>query len=116
MIIHKGVHMKRPIALLMAVAFCISIFAVPISAVCPNPNDARFIRSDTPYGEEGGWGDPVENSKDKSFELFLFYRLNFAYPFAKFFIIRVIDNSDSQDKDDTESLTELSNNRRSNPE
>ena len=108
--------MKRLIALLIVVAFCISIFVAPVSAVCPNPNDLRFIRSDTPYGDDGGWGEPVDKSKDKSFEPFLFYRLNFAYPFAKFFIIGLINNSDSQDKNDTESFTELSNNRRSNPE
>lgn len=116
MIIHKGVHMKRLIALLMVAAFCISIFATPASATFPDPNDPRFVRGGTPNGDEGGWGVPVDKSKDKSFGPFLFYRLNFAYPFSKFFIIRVIDNSDSQDRNDTESFTELSNNRRSTPE
>ena len=66
MIIDKGVHMKRLFALLIVAAFCISIFAVPISAVCPNPNDLRFIRSDTPYGDEGGWVQPSTIPEDDS--------------------------------------------------
>jgi hypothetical protein len=107
--------MKRLIALLAVAAFGISILANPVSSVCPDPKDARFIRGDTPYGDDGGWGEPVENSNNMH-ESFPFYRLNFTYPLVKFLFIRVIDNSESQDNNDTESLKELNNNRRSNSE
>ncbi len=110
--------MKSLIALLVAVGFCVMLFAPPLAAKDHDPAKPLpwMDPGARPNGDEGGWGDPVEKSKSKSFEPLLFSRLNFAYPFANFLIIRVIDNSDSQDKNDSESLTELRNNRRSNPE
>ncbi len=50
--------MKRLIALLIVVVFCISIFATPASAICPDPEDARFVRGETPNGDDSGWADP----------------------------------------------------------
>ena len=87
--------MKRVIALLIVVAFCISIFAVPISAVCPNPNDLRFIRSDTPNGDEGGWNDPhkkgTDNNKVFIYSKYWFLKVPFFYVIKSSLHIKNID-------------------------
>jgi hypothetical protein len=51
--------MKRIIALLVVVAFCLSIFAPPVSATCPDPKNSKFIGGNIPNGDDGGWNDPT---------------------------------------------------------
>jgi hypothetical protein len=94
--------MKRFIALLLVAAFTIVVLAPPVSATCPNPKDPRYVRGGSPYGDGGGWGDPVDNNKGKSLEPFAFCGLDFVFRFNKFFIITVIDNSNSQDRNDAQ--------------
>ena len=94
MIIHKGVHMKRPIALLMAVAFCISIFAVPISAVCPDPNNTRFVRGGMPNGDEGAWNEADSPGDNGVIEVLSYFGLYSS----KYFIIYLVPKDIKKDK------------------
>ena len=74
--------MKRLIALLLVAVFCIMIFSPPVSAICPNPNDSRFVRGGTPYGDEGGWNDITSPGEERAA-----YIDNLKFVLIKYFII-----------------------------
>ena len=110
--------MKRVIALLMAVTFCISIFATPISAVCPNPNDARFVRGGTPNGDDSPWIDVDSNAPSDDTMLSGVFNwiesfLRWQYGSSRveyFLVINKSFNSDSK-KNDKSPLTDNSRGR-----
>ena len=95
MIIHKGVHMKRLIALLIVVAFCISIFAAPASAACPNPNDLRLVRGETPYGDEHPWND--DDSEVEWITQIRFIKLLFSKHPMVWFIVKPVGQNNSEE-------------------
>jgi hypothetical protein len=110
--------MRKLIIWLVVVAFGVTLFAPQVSAISPDPNwqPPWIDKGVKQEGDEGGWGVPVDNSKDTSLKPLPILGVRFVYLFERFFIIKVIDNSESQDRYDTNNLTELSDSRRSNPQ
>jgi hypothetical protein len=100
MINHRGVNMKRLIALLAVVALSITILSPPVAAVCPDPH--KQLPWMDPSARPNGDGDPwdVEKVQAPRFAVFsyrgLFFPTNWiVFVFNKLDVTRFsLDDND----------------------
>ena len=106
--------MKRLIALLMAVVWCVVIFSTPVSALCRDPFEITVYSGEPnrPLGDDSGWGEPVDTAKKGRYELLWSYKQNLPFALGEFILITLIKNLNTLDNNDTENLTEPGDNRR----
>ena len=107
--------MKRLIALLIALVFLISIFAPPVSAICPNPNDARFVRGGTPYGDEGAWNDLDFPGDNKIIYILGYFELSISKYLIIYVVPQNIEKDKCLDKNDRDDLKGTDAGRRTSP-
>ena len=104
--------MKRLIALLIVAVFCITIFSPSASAVCPDPNNTRFVRGGMPNGDDGAWNEADSPGDGEGAVLPRLFGLYISKHFVVYFVPKIIiGNSDSLDKYDPTDLTDTERSR-----
>ncbi len=104
--------MKRLLALLMTVVFCVAVFSPMAAAICPDPNKPLpwdHGREARPQGDDGGWGEPntkSDVSDGNSWTLLMNFR---AQQLCAFLIIFHVDQQGQQDRDGNEHSQNTSN-------
>jgi hypothetical protein len=112
MIKQRGEYMKRLIAVLVAMVFCVSLFCPPLAARDHDPTRPLPWMDPTvvPDGDDGGWQDADSTGADV---VEVFFNLFKLYG-SKYFIIFVpnkIDNSGSIERDVTPNNTDIPTSR-----
>jgi hypothetical protein len=110
---HRGVNMKRLIALLTIVALGITILSPPIAAICPDPSrpvpwmDNR-VNSE---GDESGWHEADSEGGDGIVVIFDLFKVYGSKYFIIYFVPNKIDNNGAIGRDDVSNNADIPTDR-----
>jgi hypothetical protein len=117
MIIDKGVHMKKLIALLLVVVFSIAILPPSVSAMWPDPKNNPYISTrGTPSGDDGGWHDPTSPGGGEGIAVFDGYRIYITKYLIIYFLPKKVKQCEISIKNDLTNNEHIDRSRGSSSE
>jgi hypothetical protein len=113
MIKQRGEYMKRLIAVLVAMVFCVSLFCPPLAARDHDPTRPLPWMDPTtvPDGDEGGWQEADSEGGNDIVVVFDLFKSYSGKYFIVYFIPKKIDNRGAIGRDVPEDCTDPASSR-----
>jgi hypothetical protein len=118
----KEKDIRRPIAILLLVVFCLAVFASPVAALQHDPNNWQVVDMvnpvSAPESDDGGWNDGQSKSIKPDTSMLGCYDIRITAPmlFLWFLDIVVVDTPDSPDQDNDNDRPSLDQIRTTSPQ